>query len=111
MNFTQTKIIWKFQNEDPKQEIIASCSNKNNNKQTSSPKIWLSKCQALILGKSDFYAKKCFWVFRKSDRGNAKRRQGDVFQVKNNSLTSDYGTICVSTETFSYEFIGLTIML
>ena len=70
-----------------------------------------SRCQALILGKSGFYAKKYFWVFHKSDRGNAKRRQGDVFQVKKNWLTSDYGTICVSTETFSYEFIGLTIML
>ena len=33
-----------------------------------------------------------FWVnvFREPDRGNAKRRDGDVFQVKNNSLTSDY---------------------
>ena len=40
-----------------------------------------------------------------------KRRQEVVFQVKNNCLTSDYGTICVSTETLSCEFTGLTKML
>ena len=42
-----------------------------------------------ILGKSYFYAKKCLWVFREFDRGNAERRQRDVFEVKNNCLTSD----------------------
>ena len=69
----QKQIFIKFQlflNGDSKQEIIARCCNKSNNKQTSSQK---------IVGKSYFYAKKCFWDFREPDRGNVRKEDREMY--------------------------------